>query len=214
MHVRCWWICSRNTTRPASMAPQQSWFKVVLYLILTVILFIVCVSHDRGLHQKLQRSVQPLAETLGGRRGQEKRSGGHQASGRTPALTATPPHHRTDHFLLPALCHGPPKGEKTLPIPNQLMLNGSRIHKPLKLHLIYRIPVTLNPLLQDVLLFYYTQWCGFCSVLNHVIIQLARLLQGKGTITVARCGVCMFDCWCTQYFVFLIMFKFQSKKSF
>lgn len=42
-------------------------------------------------------------------------------------------------------------------------------------------------LLQDVLLFYYTQWCGFCSALNHIVIQLARLLQGNGTITVARC---------------------------
>lgn len=41
-------------------------------------------------------------------------------------------------------------------------------------------------LLQDVLLFYYTQWCGFCSALNHVVIQLARLLQGNGAIAVAR----------------------------
>lgn len=98
-------------------------------------------------------------------------------------------------------------------IPNQLMLNGSRINKPLKLHLIYRIPVTLNPLLQDVLLFYYTQWCGFCSVLNHVIIQLARLLQDNGTITVARCGVCMFDCWCTQYFSTLEQKKLFNNSS-
>ncbi|XP_040002754.1 thioredoxin domain-containing protein 11 isoform X1 [Xiphias gladius] len=42
---------------------------------------------------------------------------------------------------------------------------------------------------KDVLLFYYTQWCGFCSVLNHIIIQLARLLQGNSTITVARVNV-------------------------
>ncbi|TKS68553.1 Thioredoxin domain-containing protein 11 [Collichthys lucidus] len=46
---------------------------------------------------------------------------------------------------------------------------------------------------KDVLLFYYTQWCGFCSVLNHVIIQLARLLQGNGTITVARVNVARND---------------------
>ncbi|XP_074485843.1 thioredoxin domain-containing protein 11 [Sebastes fasciatus] len=46
---------------------------------------------------------------------------------------------------------------------------------------------------KDVLLFYYTQWCGFCSVLNHVIIQLARLLQGNSTITVARVNVARND---------------------
>uniref|UniRef100_A0AAQ5YYW9 Thioredoxin domain-containing protein n=1 Tax=Amphiprion ocellaris TaxID=80972 RepID=A0AAQ5YYW9_AMPOC len=45
----------------------------------------------------------------------------------------------------------------------------------------------------DVLLFYYTQWCGFCSVLNHIIIQLARLLQGNSTITVARVNVARND---------------------
>ncbi|KAK1886506.1 Thioredoxin domain containing protein 11 [Dissostichus eleginoides] len=46
---------------------------------------------------------------------------------------------------------------------------------------------------KDVLLFYYTQWCGFCSILNHVIIQLARLLQGNGSITVARVNVARND---------------------
>uniref|UniRef100_A0A087Y600 Thioredoxin domain containing 11 n=1 Tax=Poecilia formosa TaxID=48698 RepID=A0A087Y600_POEFO len=46
---------------------------------------------------------------------------------------------------------------------------------------------------KDVLLFYYTQWCGFCSVLNHVLIQLARLLQGNHTITVARVNVARND---------------------
>ncbi|XP_026158464.1 thioredoxin domain-containing protein 11 [Mastacembelus armatus] len=45
----------------------------------------------------------------------------------------------------------------------------------------------------DVLLFYYTQWCGFCSVLNHIIIQLARLLQGNSTIIVARVNVARND---------------------
>lgn len=46
---------------------------------------------------------------------------------------------------------------------------------------------------KDVLLFYYTHWCGFCSVLNHIIIQLARLLQGNSTITVARVNVAQND---------------------
>ncbi|CAJ1053909.1 thioredoxin domain-containing protein 11 [Xyrichtys novacula] len=46
---------------------------------------------------------------------------------------------------------------------------------------------------KDVLLFYYTQWCGFCSALNHIIIQLARLLQGNSSITVARVNVARND---------------------
>ncbi|KAM9792490.1 thioredoxin domain-containing protein 11 [Neosynchiropus ocellatus] len=46
---------------------------------------------------------------------------------------------------------------------------------------------------KDVLLFYYTQWCGFCSVLNHVLIQLARLLQRNGSIAVARVNVARND---------------------
>ncbi|XP_029314403.1 thioredoxin domain-containing protein 11 isoform X2 [Cottoperca gobio] len=54
------------------------------------------------------------------------------------------------------------------------------------------LPVVMD-LQKDVLLFYYTQWCGFCSVLNHIIIQLARLLQGNSTITVARVNVARND---------------------
>ncbi|XP_037546303.1 thioredoxin domain-containing protein 11 [Nematolebias whitei] len=46
---------------------------------------------------------------------------------------------------------------------------------------------------KDVLLFYYTQWCGFCSGLNHVLIQLARLLQGNSSISVARVNVARND---------------------
>ncbi|XP_041838253.1 thioredoxin domain-containing protein 11 [Melanotaenia boesemani] len=46
---------------------------------------------------------------------------------------------------------------------------------------------------KDVLLIYYTHWCGFCSVLNHIIIQLARLLQGNAAITVARVNVARND---------------------
>lgn len=38
---------------------------------------------------------------------------------------------------------------------------------------------------QDVLLLYYAQWCGFCPSLNHIFIQLARLLPAD-TFTVAR----------------------------
>lgn len=46
---------------------------------------------------------------------------------------------------------------------------------------------------QDVLLFYYTQWCGFCSMLSHVLIQLARLLQSNSALTVARVNVALND---------------------
>uniref|UniRef100_A0A3B4AC66 Uncharacterized protein n=1 Tax=Periophthalmus magnuspinnatus TaxID=409849 RepID=A0A3B4AC66_9GOBI len=46
---------------------------------------------------------------------------------------------------------------------------------------------------QDVLLLYYTQWCGFCSVLHHIFIQLARLLQPHSALTVARVNVALND---------------------
>ncbi|KAM9856710.1 thioredoxin domain-containing protein 11 [Aulostomus maculatus] len=54
------------------------------------------------------------------------------------------------------------------------------------------LPAVMD-LQRDVLLFYYTQWCGFCSVLNHIIIQLARLLQRNNTVTVARVNVARND---------------------
>ncbi|XP_010190398.1 PREDICTED: thioredoxin domain-containing protein 11-like, partial [Mesitornis unicolor] len=37
----------------------------------------------------------------------------------------------------------------------------------------------------NVLLLYYAQWCGFCASLNHIFIQLARLLP-PDNFTVAR----------------------------
>ncbi|XP_035942164.1 thioredoxin domain-containing protein 11 isoform X2 [Halichoerus grypus] len=45
---------------------------------------------------------------------------------------------------------------------------------------------------QDVLLLYYAQWCGFCPSLNHVFIQLARLLP-TDAFTVARIDVSQND---------------------
>uniref|UniRef100_A0ABI7WA35 Thioredoxin domain-containing protein n=1 Tax=Felis catus TaxID=9685 RepID=A0ABI7WA35_FELCA len=45
---------------------------------------------------------------------------------------------------------------------------------------------------QDVLLLYYAQWCGFCPSLNHVFIQLARLLPADA-LTVARIDVSQND---------------------
>ncbi|KAM6971839.1 thioredoxin domain-containing protein 11 [Aplochiton taeniatus] len=54
------------------------------------------------------------------------------------------------------------------------------------------LPSVMDPH-KDVLLFYYTQWCGFCSSLNHVIIQMARLLKGNSTVTIARVNVARND---------------------
>uniref|UniRef100_A0A673ZZ51 Thioredoxin domain containing 11 n=1 Tax=Salmo trutta TaxID=8032 RepID=A0A673ZZ51_SALTR len=45
----------------------------------------------------------------------------------------------------------------------------------------------------DVVVFYYSQWCGYCSVLNHVIIQLARMFHGNSTVTIARVNVARND---------------------
>ncbi|XP_073697720.1 thioredoxin domain-containing protein 11 isoform X2 [Garra rufa] len=42
---------------------------------------------------------------------------------------------------------------------------------------------------RDVLLLYYSAWCGFCSVLNQVFLQLAHLFQGNSALTVARVNV-------------------------
>ncbi|XP_061847852.1 thioredoxin domain-containing protein 11 isoform X1 [Colius striatus] len=41
---------------------------------------------------------------------------------------------------------------------------------------------------KNVLLLYYAQWCGFCASLNHIFIQLARLLP-PDNFTVARIDV-------------------------
>ncbi|CAM4632161.1 unnamed protein product [Caretta caretta] len=45
---------------------------------------------------------------------------------------------------------------------------------------------------KDVLLLYYAQWCGFCASLNHIFIQLARLLP-PNNFTVARIDVARND---------------------
>uniref|UniRef100_A0A3Q2II85 Thioredoxin domain containing 11 n=1 Tax=Equus caballus TaxID=9796 RepID=A0A3Q2II85_HORSE len=87
--------------------------------------------------------------------------------------------------------------------------NFSVLHSPLKRHLIgsgsAQFPsqhliteVTTDTFWevvlqkQDVLLLYYAQWCGFCPALNHVFIQLARLLPAD-TFTVARIDVSQND---------------------
>ncbi|MGH0114760.1 UNVERIFIED_CONTAM: hypothetical protein FKN15_046555 [Acipenser sinensis] len=72
--------------------------------------------------------------------------------------------------------------------------NYSAPYSPLQRHLVgeaAREPVgesliTAVTLCLDVLLFYYTQWCGFCSALNHVIIQLARLSLSNPRLAVCR----------------------------
>ncbi|XP_067859461.1 thioredoxin domain-containing protein 11 isoform X4 [Heptranchias perlo] len=46
---------------------------------------------------------------------------------------------------------------------------------------------------KNVLLLYYTQWCGFCTVLNHVFIQVARLFYSNDGIIIARINVAKND---------------------
>ncbi|KAK2818359.1 hypothetical protein Q7C36_022292 [Tachysurus vachellii] len=46
---------------------------------------------------------------------------------------------------------------------------------------------------RDVVLFYYTGWCGFCTVLNHVLLRLAQLFQGNSAFIVARVNVGLND---------------------
>ncbi|XP_041531865.1 thioredoxin domain-containing protein 11 isoform X6 [Microtus oregoni] len=75
-------------------------------------------------------------------------------------------------------------------------LTGSDSAQFLSQHLITEVTtdtfweVTLRK--QDVLLLYYTPWCGFCPSLNHIFIQLARLLP-EDTFTVARIDVSQND---------------------
>lgn len=68
----------------------------------------------RGLHQELQRSVQPSAEASGGGRRRERWGWGQQTSGRAPAFTTTASHHRAHHLILPLTRHGRAKGAETL----------------------------------------------------------------------------------------------------
>ncbi|XP_043567924.1 thioredoxin domain-containing protein 11 isoform X3 [Chiloscyllium plagiosum] len=46
---------------------------------------------------------------------------------------------------------------------------------------------------KNVLLLYYTQWCGFCTALNHVFIQVARLFHANDGIIIARINVAKND---------------------
>ncbi|KAK7929603.1 hypothetical protein WMY93_005998 [Mugilogobius chulae] len=91
------------------------------------------------------------------------------------------------------------------------ILNFSAPYSPLHRHLVGQKEVQSSPpalitdvtsssfrstvldVQQDVLLLYYTQWCGFCSVLHHLLVQLARLLQGNSALTVARVNVALND---------------------
>ncbi|XP_078274307.1 thioredoxin domain-containing protein 11 isoform X2 [Rhinoraja longicauda] len=92
-----------------------------------------------------------------------------------------------------------------------IIKNYSRVYSPLNRHLIvgpkskaqeeYLIAEattqTFDSIVLDgeknVLLLYYTQWCGFCTVLNHIFIQVARLFHANDGILIARINVAKND---------------------
>ncbi|XP_072416092.1 thioredoxin domain-containing protein 11 [Chiloscyllium punctatum] len=92
-----------------------------------------------------------------------------------------------------------------------IITNYSRTYSPLSRHLIagtksqaqekYLITEvttqTFDNIVLDaeknVLLLYYTQWCGFCTALNHVFIQVARLFHANDGIIIARINVAKND---------------------
>ncbi|XP_038675602.1 thioredoxin domain-containing protein 11 isoform X2 [Scyliorhinus canicula] len=85
-----------------------------------------------------------------------------------------------------------------------IIKNYSRTYSPLNRHLIagtksraqekYLIAEVTTQMFdsivldaeKNVLLLYYTQWCGFCTVLNHVLIQVARLFHANDGMVIAR----------------------------
>ncbi|XP_056390106.1 thioredoxin domain-containing protein 11 [Hyla sarda] len=88
--------------------------------------------------------------------------------------------------------------------------NFSRVYSPLRRHLASEPALTtLRPLLitevttstfhrvvldsrKDVLLLFYTTWCGFCATLNHIFIRLTQLLATDSLI-VARINIAQND---------------------
>ncbi|XP_061085715.1 thioredoxin domain-containing protein 11 isoform X1 [Conger conger] len=113
----------------------------------------------------------------------------------------------------------------------QFIWNYSVPYSPLKRHLVgASVPKSPDSLIRevttasflsivmdpekDVLLFYYTHWCGFCSALNHIIIQIARLFQGNGKITVARVNAARNDLpweFMVDHFPTLLFFPRERK---
>ncbi|XP_051819165.1 thioredoxin domain-containing protein 11 isoform X3 [Antechinus flavipes] len=93
--------------------------------------------------------------------------------------------------------------------PKSFIQNFSVLYSPLKRHLIgsdsIHFPsqhliseVTTDTFWEvvlrkkDVLLLYYARWCGFCASLNHIFIQLSRLLP-PDKFTVARIDIAQND---------------------
>ncbi|KAG8432925.1 hypothetical protein GDO86_017261 [Hymenochirus boettgeri] len=88
--------------------------------------------------------------------------------------------------------------------------NFSKVYSPLQRHLVGDFPLhvskqqlitevtssTFYPIVlerkKDVLLLYYTSWCGFCMALNHIFIRLSQLLA-TDSLTVARVNIAQND---------------------
>ncbi|XP_069726706.1 thioredoxin domain-containing protein 11 isoform X2 [Phaenicophaeus curvirostris] len=67
---------------------------------------------------------------------------------------------------------------------------------------------------KNVLLIYYAQWCGFCASLNHIFIQLARLLP-PDNFTVARIDITRNDLpweFMTDHLPTILFFPHQRKE--
>ncbi|NWU98675.1 TXD11 protein, partial [Upupa epops] len=67
---------------------------------------------------------------------------------------------------------------------------------------------------KNVLLLYYTRWCGFCASLNHVFIQLARLLP-PDNFSVARIDITRNDLpweFMTDRLPTILFFPLQRKE--
>ncbi|XP_009475607.1 PREDICTED: thioredoxin domain-containing protein 11 [Nipponia nippon] len=67
---------------------------------------------------------------------------------------------------------------------------------------------------KNVLLLYYAQWCGFCASLNHIFIQLARLLP-PDDFTVARIDITRNDLpweFMTDHLPTILFFPHQRKE--
>ncbi|XP_030635780.1 thioredoxin domain-containing protein 11 isoform X3 [Chanos chanos] len=54
------------------------------------------------------------------------------------------------------------------------------------------LPTVMDPE-KDVLVLYYSRWCGFCAVWNHVLLQMSQLFHSTSFLTISRVNVALND---------------------